>query len=76
MPSTSPANARWNLEKLESAWKIPFVPATFMSAVSCTYILQAPEGLQLSTSISYPVGILFAIVCVALYYKTTMGSKS
>ena len=23
MPSTSPANARWNLEKLESAWKIP-----------------------------------------------------
>jgi hypothetical protein len=21
---TSPANARWNLEKLESAWKIPF----------------------------------------------------
>ncbi|SDP57914.1 carbon starvation CstA family protein [Selenomonas ruminantium] len=58
------------------AWRIPFVPATFMSAVSCTYILQAPEGLQLSTSISYPVGILFAIVCVALYYKTTLGSKA
>lgn len=62
--------------KDSGAWKIPFVPAAFMSAVSCTYILQAPEGLQLSTSISYPVGILFAIVCVALYYKTTMGSKS
>ena len=58
------------------AWRIPFVPATFMSAVSCTYILQAPEGLQLSTSISYPVGILFAVVCVALYYKTTLGSKA
>lgn len=58
------------------AWRIPFVPATFMSAVSCTYILQAPEGLQLSTSISYPVGIIFAVCCVALYYKATLGSKS
>ncbi|SEA22141.1 carbon starvation CstA family protein [Selenomonas ruminantium] len=66
----------YRTKKDSGAWKIPFVPATFMSAVSCTYILQAPEGLQLSTSISYPVGILFAIVCVALYYKTTMGSKS
>ncbi len=66
----------YRTKKGSGAWKIPFVPATFMSAVSCTYILQAPEGLQLSTSISYPVGILFAIVCVALYYKTTLGSKS
>ena len=66
----------YRTKKDSGAWKIPFVPATFMSAVSCTYILQAPEGLQLSTSISYPVGILFAIVCVALYYKTTLGSKS
>ena len=66
----------YRTKKGSGAWKIPFVPAAFMSAVSCTYILQAPEGLQLSTSISYPVGIVFAIVCVALYYKTTLGSKS
>jgi len=66
----------YRTKKGSGAWKIPFVPATFMSAVSSTYILQAPEGLQLSTSISYPVGIVFAVVCVALYYKATLGSKS
>jgi len=66
----------YRTKKGSGAWKIPFVPAAFMSAVSCTYILQAPEGLQLSTSISYPVGIIFAIVCAALYYKTTLGRKS
>ena len=66
----------YRTKKGSGAWKIPFVPAAFMSAVSCTYILQAPEGLQLSTAISYPVGIIFAVVCVALYYKATLGSKS
>ena len=66
----------YRTKKTSGAWKIPFVPATFMSAVSCTYILQAPEGLQLSTAISYPVGIAFAVLCVGLYYKATFGSKA
>jgi len=35
-----------------------------MSAVSMTYILQAPEGFKLPTSFSYPVGIAFALVCL------------
>lgn len=43
------------------------LPATFMSAVSMTYILQAPEGFKLSTSIAYPVGIVFAVACLALF---------
>lgn len=43
------------------------VPATFMTAVTTTYILQAPEGFGMSTSITYPVGIIFALVCLALY---------
>jgi carbon starvation protein CstA len=30
------------------------VPATFMTAVSATYLLQAPEGFKLSTTIAYP----------------------
>ncbi|QVK20980.1 carbon starvation protein A [Mycoplasmatota bacterium] len=38
------------------------VPATFMTAVVTTYIIIAPEGLTLSTSIGYPVGILIAII--------------
>lgn len=46
---------------------IAMIPATFMSAVSCTYILMASEGLRLSTAIAYPVGILFAAVCLAIF---------
>ena len=43
------------------------VPAAFMSAVSCTYILMAEEGFRLSQAIAYPVGALFAVACLALY---------
>ena len=43
------------------------VPATFMTAVVTTYILQAKEGFQLSTSISYPVGIITAAVILGLF---------
>lgn len=42
-------------------------PATFMSAVSMTYILTAPEGFSLPTIISCLVGILFAIGCFIVY---------
>ena len=43
------------------------IPATFMTAVSVTYILMAPEGLRLSAGISYPVGIGCAIIVVVIY---------
>ena len=46
---------------------IAMFPATFMSAVSCTYILMASEGLGLSTAIAYPVGIVFAAACLAIF---------
>ncbi len=47
------------------------LPAAYMSAVSATYILMAEEGFRLPGSVSYPVGILFALACFALYlYKT------
>ena len=36
------------------------IPATFMSAVSMTYILTAGEGLYLPTTIAYPIGGVFA----------------
>ena len=47
------------------------LPATFMSAVSMTYILQAPEGFQLAASIAYPVGIIFAVICLAVFLIKT-----
>lgn len=46
---------------------ITALPATFMSAVSMTYILTASEGFRLSTAIAYPVGIAFAVVLFSIY---------
>ena len=36
------------------------LPATFLSAVSMTYILSASEGFRIPTTVSYPVGLVFA----------------
>lgn len=41
---------------------ISSIPAAFMTAVSVTYIMMAPEGLRLSAGISYPAGIIAAAV--------------
>ncbi|NLM34887.1 MAG: carbon starvation protein A [Clostridiales bacterium] len=46
---------------------IATVPATFMTAVSITYILAAPEGLKLSYSIAYPIGLAVAIGSLAVF---------
>ncbi|MBQ3316907.1 MAG: carbon starvation protein A, partial [Spirochaetales bacterium] len=46
---------------------ISAVPATFMSAVSMTYILIAKEGLRLPKAAAYPAGIVFACACFAFY---------
>ncbi|MBO6177673.1 MAG: carbon starvation protein A [Selenomonadaceae bacterium] len=52
------------------------IPATFMAAVTFTYILQAKEGLQLPVSVSYPCGIIFAVICVALFLRVTVLRKN
>ena len=46
---------------------IATVPATFMTAVSITYILVAPEGFQLSSSIAYPIGLVVAASSLAVF---------
>ena len=43
------------------------LPATFMSAVSMTYILMAGEGFGLSSAIAYPAGAAFAAILFAVY---------
>ena len=43
------------------------VPASFMSAVSMTYILMADEGFGLSAKIGYPVGIVFALALFGFF---------
>lgn len=51
------------------------LPATFMSAVSCTYILMADEGFKLSTAIAYPAGIVFAALCLGTFVYTCVLRK-
>ncbi len=46
------------------------VPATFMSAVSATYFVAAPECLHLSTAIAYPVGIVVAVLFLGIFVYT------
>lgn len=55
---------------------IATIPATFMSAVVTTYILQAPEGFKLSPSISQPVGIVIAVVLFAVFIVFSQKNKS
>ena len=46
---------------------ITALPASFMTAVSLTYIMMADEGLKLSGSISYPAGIAAALILFTIY---------
>ena len=46
---------------------ITALPATFMSAVSMTYILMATEGFRLSAQVGYPVGVVFAAGLFVVY---------
>ena len=49
------------------------IPATFMSAVSCTYILMADEGLGISSAIAYPIGAGFALALFVVYAFAAKG---
>ena len=54
---------------------ITAIPATFMSAVSLTYILMAPEGFKLSSKIGYPAGIVFALALLIIYLVICVRKK-
>ena len=54
---------------------IASIPATFMTAVSFTYILQAPEGFKLSTSIAYPLGLALTVLIVGLFTYKAVKEK-
>ena len=51
------------------------IPATFMAIVTFTYIMQAPEGLKLPVSISYPAGFVFGAICLFLFLKATFMNR-
>lgn len=47
---------------------VTLVPAVFMTAVTSTYLLFAPEGFSLSKEISYSIGIFLSIVSIAGFF--------
>ena len=72
------------LFKEKKNYWITAVPATFMSAVSCTYFVLAPECLgkmintyadgklvAYKTAVAYPIGIVFAIAMLAIFIYAT-----
>ncbi|MCR5384666.1 MAG: carbon starvation protein A [Saccharofermentans sp.] len=50
---------------------ITAIPASFMTAVSVTYILVANEGFKLTTAIGYPIGLIAAAVLFVTYIIQT-----
>ncbi len=48
--------------KAHNNYWITLVPTVFMSAVTCSYILQAPEGFRLNATFSNIAGVVFALV--------------
>ncbi|MDF2877241.1 MAG: Carbon starvation protein, partial [Clostridia bacterium] len=63
------------LMKNKSFHYICSIPAAFMTAVTVTYIIIAPEGLKLSDSIGYPVGIITAIAAFIFFLYKDMQNK-
>jgi len=64
------ASAAYLVKQAKSHW-MASLPATFMTAVSITYIMQAPEGFKLASSIAYPVGAIAAVAAMVLFiYKS------
>lgn len=55
------------LNKNEANYWISLIPATFMSSVCVSYILQAPEGFRLNAMFSNGVGVVAAIVLFVLF---------
>ena len=51
------------------------IPATFMSAVSVTYFCFAKECLDLSTAISYPVGIVAALIFLGIFLSKSVFAR-
>lgn len=52
------------------------VPAAFMTVVTFTYILMAPEGFKLATGIAYPLGFALALIPIGLFVKKVLGMQN
>lgn len=47
---------------------VSLIPAIFMTAVTTTYILIAPEGFQLNKQISYVAGLNITVIISTIFF--------
>jgi carbon starvation protein CstA len=57
-----------HLVQVRKLYWVTLVPAVFMTAVTSTYLLFAPEGFSLSREISYLIGILLSTASLAWFF--------
>lgn len=55
---------------------IAVLPASFMTAVSVTYILMADEGLKIAGKIAYPIGVGAALLAAVWFGLTSIKKKT
>ena len=69
------------LVKNKKNFWITLLPAVFMTSVISVYILLAPEGLNLSKELSYPIGMLVTLISIISFLlffnkERQLGNKS
>lgn len=70
------------LVKEKKNYWITVVPATFMSAVTMTYFMMAPEclgmiaALKNNTAVAYPVGLCFAALCLVIFLRAARKQQA
>ena len=63
--------AVYMVKKLQGlAFLISLIPAIFMTLNTVAYIIQAPEGFQLSPILANVAGLIIAAVCTLQFFKT------
>lgn len=64
------------LHQQKCSFWIAAAPATFMSSVSVTYFLMAPEiHIKLSSTIAYPIGIIVALLFLGIFWFKVVASN-
>lgn len=56
------------LTRAKKNYWITLLPAVFMTAVTSTYLLFAPEGFSLSITISYSIGIGISVISFIIFF--------
>lgn len=69
------AGAAYLVKNGKSHW-MASAPATFMTAVSITYLMQAPEGFKLPTTVAYPIGAIAAVAAIVFFLMKAKGGKT